>query len=1262
MNGKSFWRGLNGTRVRKTMEACDGSECNRRPASGRRSWGWMTCVLPIVCALLLAILTTPAIMAQIATGGVTGTVKDSAGAVVSDAQVALTNTETGVAQTTRSTSTGTYVFNAVPVGHYTLRVQHPGFQDYLVSGFDVHIQVVLTEDATLTVGTMQQQVTVQSTAPLLQAESASVGTTIEGKSIVDLPLNGRDWASLAQLGAGVTIANQQFSGSATNSASGSAYYMINGMDPWEVDFRLNGINDNVELYGGPGPTNTNVNVTPPPDAISEFRLQTGDYSAEFGHSTGGVINAVVKSGTNHFHGALWEFLRNDAFDANDYFSKQYGIPIPEYRQNQFGGTIGGPVLIPKLYNGRNKTFFFFDYQGTRIIQPTSYTNSVPTKLEQSSDFTNFQDLIAAGGSATKTDALGRVFPYGAILDPATTRSVPAGGVDPVSLLPNTSGSTIYVRDPFFTGGSMAGITNFTSLGADLNQIPASRLDPNAVKLMQLYPAPTSGGVANNYFLNGRTPTNINQYDVRIDENWGGHDTIFGVFDKSKYTINQPNKLPGIADGGQFGTGTITIPAYSIALGETHVFSPTLTNDFHAGWNHNVQSQLSSNATDMGIPAQFGIQGVPQVPDNGGLPSFGISGLTNLGPSPYMPTTGTITTLELMDNVSKQKGSHDLKWGFQFDRFYGIVFQPPYGRGQFTYSGQYSDVINHNTNQLGMVDLLLTPTATTVPNGISDLGSMSNFQASNIAPNRDIRYYYGAYFQDNWKATPNLTLNLGLRWDHFTPYKEINGRQANFIQSGAGNGDTGTLYIPNEGCQVPRAPAFDALLTSSNISLVCTSNKATGNAQNLNFAPRVGFAERIKDNWVLRGGYGIAYGALANIGFGPNIGNNYPFAYVNSFNSPNAYQPFTNNPGGATPVMETVLTTFNVDNPALVTPVGLNLNGRQYDMQTPYSQTFNLTTQYQFTHSDSIQVGYVGVLGRHLNNVGVHNSPSEILPVGTNTADYVPFPSFNYNSNYQSSNGKSSYNSMQVTYQHQTSFGLNLLANYTYSKCFTNAAYYASMVQSYRAQWLPGFGINGDYTLCDTDTTNVVHVSGQYDLPIGRGAMYLKNINRVADAFIGGWSVNYIYTFQSGNPFPIYCAQATTADFGCYANIVDMKHLYTGGRTQHQWLNPAALATPPQATAIGQTDYAPLGGNPLVARGPHYNNLDFSVFKSFGITKETSLQFRAEAFNLTNTPQFGQPNNTGGYTNPGPDNLNGFSEIFSLRNNPRLLQFALKLYY
>ena len=371
-------------------------------------------IVSILCVLFLGPISTPRLAAQIASGGVTGTVKDASGAVIPDAIVILTNTETGVKQTAQTTATGTYNFTVVPYGHYTLLVQHPGFKDVAITGFDVHVQVVVTEDAAMPTGTAQQTVTVNASTPLLQAQSATIGTTIGHEQIVDLPLLSRHFDTLTQIAAGATTANVNFGGS-TNSD----YFNVNGMNPWMQDFRLDGIDNNVEQFGGPGPLNDNLQVTPPPDAIQEFRLQTGDFPAEFGHSSAAIINAVIKSGTNQVHGDLWEFLQNTAANAIPYFQTTPN----NFHYNQFGGTVGGPIWIPKIYNGRNRSFFFFDYQGTRVINPKQYNDNVPTALEQSSDFTNFQDIITADGSQTKTDGLGRIFPYGAVLDPATTRAV-----------------------------------------------------------------------------------------------------------------------------------------------------------------------------------------------------------------------------------------------------------------------------------------------------------------------------------------------------------------------------------------------------------------------------------------------------------------------------------------------------------------------------------------------------------------------------------------------------------------------------------------------------------------------------------------------------------------------------------------------------------------------------------------------------------------------------------------------------------------------
>lgn len=1196
-----------------------------------------------LAALLLITLFLPAsLLAQLDTGRITGTVFDPSGAIVPGATVTLTNMGTDVAQSMKSTSTGTYSFSGVRPGAYSLKADAPGFETFLARGLQIHVQQALTQDVHFTTGTVAQQVTVTAAAPLLQAESAAVGQTIDTQAVNDLPLETRDWASLAQLSAGVATAPPgQPSGD--SGASTSAFFSVNGVNLWQNDFRLNGINDNIEMYGGSS-VGSNAAITPPPDAIQEFKLQTGDFNAEFGHSTGAVVNAAIKSGTNKFHGDVWEYLRNDALNANLWFNDHYAVPKPkpEYRQNLFGFTFGGPIVKDKL-------FFFGDYQGGRFVVPSPATSTVPTMGMVNSGFTNLQDLIT-GNTGTGTDALGRIFPHGTILDPATTRQIPATGVDPVTGLIGTPGA--YVRDPFYSG-SLAGKTNFVGDTAQLNMIPANRLDPNAVKLLGVYPAPTSAGLNNNFFWTPKKTWSTDTYDIRIDDNINENNILFGVFDRSTNTQNVPAGLPGLAVA-ESGGRVDSFPAYAWAVGYTRVFTPTLTNDMHVGEVHSDKLQRSVYGNTFGIPAQFGIQGVPQVANNGGIPPISINGFTHIGVGNYTPTLQYVYSIEGADNVTKVFRNHTFKAGVQVDDIEGNISQPPQGRGDFNFNGQYTDIPNKNSSLNGISDLLLTPMASTV-GGPDDVGGMSSFSGSNIAATDDHRWYWGAFFQDDWKVTPTLTLNLGLRWDYFTPYAEVNGRQANFIPAG-GNGATGTYYISKKGCAVPRAAAFDALLASSNIALDCVSGLDLGTAQKTNFSPRVGFAYRFRPSMVIRGGYGIAYGALGNLGYGGTLGTNYPFVYTVTYNSPDSQHPLLLS-NGQPATMEQAFTTVNLSDPTILNPNGLNLYGRQYNYQTPYVQTINLTLQDQFTQHDAFQIGYVGTMGRHLDNLGYNNSPNIILPTSVNAQNYVPYPNFARNSTYETTNAVSSYNSMQATYQRNMFDGLTLLANYTFSKCLTDQHTQAEQNQQYRAQWLSGFGIRGDYGLCDTDATNLIHASGSYDLPFGHGREFGSHTNRAVDAVLGGWSVNAIYTYQSGQPFTVTCPVATS-EFGCFADVVPGADLYAGPHNYTQWLNPAAFAQPPAATTIGQTDYSVLGGGAQQARGPSFVNLDSSLFKNFAFTETIRLQFRAEAFNTTNTPQFAQPGNLN-FTS------SNFSQITSTRNSSessRRLQLALKLFF
>ena len=1247
--------------------------------------------------LLLALCIPLQLAAQIDRGEITGTVEDQSGAVVANARIVVTNDATGVKAQTQSTNTGTYVFDNLLPSTYTIEAETAGFEKYVVHGLYVHVQQVLTVDVHLSTGNVQQSVTVTAAAPLLEAENAAVGQTIVNQEVNDLPLATRDWGSLAQMSAGVAAAAP---GGVTADAgsSESAYFSVNGTNIWQNDFRLDGINDNIEFYGG-NYTLTNAAIVPPPDAVQEFTLQSGDFNAEFGHSTGGVVNAAIKSGTNQLHGDVWEYVRNNDLNANYFFNNTNGVakPIPEYHQNLFGVTAGGPVTIPHVLDGRNKTFWFFDYQGGRFVLPEpAGGETVPTENMINSGFSNLQDNIVGNESGScstsvttkcPTDALGRTFLNGTILDPATTRQLPASGLDPVTGLTGTPNA--YVRDPFYnctSGGcpSFTGnnTTNFTTAGQEalLNIIPTARLDTNAVKLLGVYPKPeittvTAGaGLVNNFA--SYVPIeykNTDTWDIRIDENLSPKDIIFGVYDRSLFAVTVPSNLPGVAVG-ETGGRNDSLPAYAWAVGYTRVFTPTLTSDMHVGMVHSDKLQQSFFGNTFGIPADYGIQGVQQVANNGGLPPTTIGGLTHLGVGNYTPTLQYVWSIEGVDGVTKVYRNHTFKTGIQIDDLEGNISQPPQGRGDLNFNGMYTDIPNRiavtSTGLNGIGDLLLTPTPSTV-GGVNYVGGQSQFSGSNIAATDDHRWYWGAYGQDDWKVTPDLTLNLGVRWDYFTPYSETRGFQANFIPQG-GNGSTGTYYISSKGCQTARATLFNTVAAASNINVDCVSSMTLGSAQKTNFAPRIGFAYKIKPTLVVRGGFGTAYGALGNLGYGGTLGTNYPFVYTQTVPAADSNHPLLVGSASQPATMEYAFTQFNFQNPAVLqspTPytnpnyLGLSLYGRQSNFQTPYVETQNLTVQDMLTPHDSIQVAYVGTQGRHLDNLGYNNGNTEILPPSDSSLNQttIPYPYFARNATYETTNATSSYNSMQITYEHQLSIGLYLLGNYTWSKCMNDQHTQASENQSYRAEWLPGFGIARDYALCDSDATDIVHIAGTYHLPYGHGRAFGNSSSRLLDAILGGWVINGFFTHQSGQPFTVTCPTATTADFGCFANVVAGQGLYAGPHNYHQWLNPSAFAEPPVATAIGQTDYSPLGGSQEQVRGPNFSNLDSSVLKEFPVTESIHFEFRAEAFNTTNTPPFAQPTSQLNFESA------GFSNISSTKNSnenfgARTLQLALKLFY
>ncbi len=1158
------------------------------------------------------LLAASALYAQVDTGTILGTIRDNTGAVVPGATVTVRNEGTSFSQTTTSSPAGTYVFTALKIGRYTVDAEHPGFKKAVHSGLELNIQQQLVVDFDLSLGQVTSEVEVTGQAPLLQTENGSVGQVIERKEINDLPLNGRNYTFLARLVPGATVCQPEGRGLNANG-----WFTANGTRPAQNNYMLDGIDNNtndVDFLSGAAYV-----IKPPVDAISEFRLQTSTFSAEFGRAGGAVLNASIKSGTNEFHGTLWEFLRNDKLDAADFFQNANSQPKGSFKQNQFGAAAGGRII-------KNKTFFFADYEGTRIRQGVPVTGyTVPTALERNSGFTNFSDMIPLQ-SGSLTDATGKSYPLGTIFDPSTTRSI---------------GNGQYVRDPF-----------------PGNIIPANRLDPNAVKLLSLMPAPTQPGLNDNFNVNRGSYSDVNQFDVRIDENISSKDSLFGRYSWSRNPSFIPGPFTGYADGGGFGDGDQQVDTQGAAISYTHSFTPTLINEARIGFNreHTSRVQPYGNNTS-NIPAQFGIQGIQQLPGNGGLPYIGIGGLSQLGSAEWLISDRYSNTIQFTENLNKVYHSHTFKGGFEAQSIYFPWEAPPFSRGEFDFGGQYTSIVNQTDGSTGRAQFLLTPMPVPGLGGIP-LGGANTVQASNFGDVAANRSYYGAYFQDDWKVNSKLTLNLGLRWDWFSATGERYGAQANFVPGTPGAG--AEYIIPANRKGDPNlSPSFTQLLAKDGIALNYTNAYGSGLSiiQKTNFAPRFGFAYQATQHLVVRGGYGIFYGAFENRGGYPSLGYNYPFQYTFYYPAANAVSP-NYFPNGTIATIENGLSSVPL-NPVDVTASGLALRGIQFHYQTPYVQSYNFTLEYQLTNSDVVSAGYVASLSRHLEAFEGTNQQEVLLPLGYNPQDYVAFPDFSRGSPYAATIATANYHSLQAKYQHRFSKGLTALLSYTYSKTLSDAgdALSNGNLAGFRAPQIPGVGIQYDYGLAAFDIRNALSFSGSYDIPVGRNRQYTLP-NRYAEFLLGGWSTNFILTLDDGQPQTINCATSTGAGTGCYA-LYTGSDPYGGLHNVQQFYNPAAFTTPPAVTQVGQSNILPLGGGPTQVTGPPIRRLDFSIFKEFPVTETTHFEFRAESFNLTNTPTFGTPGNLN-YL----DTAN-FARISSTRDAPndaRELQFALKFYW
>ena len=1134
---------------------------------------------------LLSFLIPTFAQAQKDTASITGQVTDSSGALVAGAHVDAVDIETNYSYHAVSNQTGEWTISPVRIGTYRVSVISPGFKKAEIGPFTLDVQQRQRLDVALQPGAATQTVEVRETAPLLETDTSERSQLIDSKTMETLALNGRNPVQLAQLTAGVTVSEP---GARDENGYG---FSANGARSLQNNFLLDGVDNNSNL---PDLLNeANYVVMPSVDALQEFRVETNSYAAEFGRATGAVVNATIKSGTNAFHGVVYEFVRNQMFDARNYFDSV----LPPYHQNQFGATLGGPIL-------HNKLFFFVDYEGLRVRQGQTYTSLVPTDAQRVGDFSSQLDLTTQTGM----DCNGRPTYAGELFDTTQTQA-------------SASSPTGYCGVPFSYGAN----------GTPSNVIPSAKLDSLGLKLAALYPEPNANAAGYNYLSNPLLIRDRNQGDVRVDQVITQKDNAFYRFSISRQPSTIPGPFSGFADGGGFFTGIEEIDGYSFAASETHIFSPKKVNEFRLGYNrlHTNRFQFNYNQN---VSGSIGFPGVPyeQGTDNGGLPQLTFNDVATLGSPTYLPSNEIQNTYTVSDTFTLIIGNNGWKFGGEYRPEEFTIYQPADPRGSMNFGTQFTDnPAAQGTGGSGFATML-----TGQPGG----GNINNL--NNVDYFRNV---YSLFAQDDWRITPKLSINAGIRYEFFSPVTERNNAQANF------NPITGQLDIPYNS-NVSLTPTLSQILPVNHLA----SDKLIKSDFN-NFAPRLGLAYQITPRLVFRGAFGVFFNGDENGPYSnPSPGFNPPYFSSQSFNAPCSQSAYASSAlDCSVPGLQKLSSGF--PSTSLSDPNTPNLFSLQLNLTTPYTMQWHGTLQYQAGQDTLFEVAYVGSKGTKLYTFTNLNQAAPSADASAAYAPRRPFPYVDAAIGYLNSEGYSFYDGLQTRVQHRFGRGITALVNYTYSHGLgdsSNANLGAQNNDSFRWSKHPEW----EYGNLDFDVRHRFVASYIWDLPFGRGQQFGASANTLTNVVIGNWELSGILTFSSGTWFTVTDANANFANSDGQQRPDAVPGQKANGKpcVSGTYFNTCAFKDPPQGS------FGDVGLNTL--RGPGVENWDASLLKNFPIGEQRRFEFRAEFYNILNHANFL-------FAAPGPQNSNNATVLGSTTfgyvtaaRAPRQIQLGLKFYY